>query len=937
MLVLGEEPLMEFAIPQALALLIPAGFAWWRWLHNNGGHGEWLRLAILVALVVAAVGPRLTHGRGGSDVVVVLDRSASLDDARAQQADLLRLIGDQRRGPDRLGVVTVARDAHVAQAPRAAGVPETSVLAIPDDGSDLAAGIRSAQALIVAGRSARILVVSDGEDTGLGLRAATAGCAQAHIPIDVLPVVRPGGADAAVVDVELPSDLRLGESFVGAVRLISDVVERRTWRVLRSDVVIASGTVDLRPLQPVTVTFADRPPVARLTDYAVELDTHDDRRPANNRALGALRVSGGERVLVVSGDGTPGNLARALMAAGMRVEMRAEGPLSLADLVGATALVLEQVPADRLGHAGLEAIAQWVEHLGGGLVLTGGRRGFGAGGYHRSAIERVSPVTMEIRDEQRKLSVAMAITLDRSGSMAAPAGPGKTKMDLADEGACAAIELLGPLDQVAVHAVDSTAHPIISLTRVGTQRASMLRAIRGIQSEGGGIYTYTALLAAGAELANATAGTKHLVLFADANDAEEPGDYVRLLQQYKDAGISVSVVAMGTPADSDSKFLEDVARRGGGRITYATDPADIPRLFAQETVLVSRTSWVDQALQPQSRSSLEMVVPGLTAAWPKIPGYNLTYARERAQVLAWCAGDPAAPAAAAWRIGAGRSVALPFNCDDPQASEVTGWPDYASFITGVVRWAAGGSSTDLPGSLAVTRTGRTAVVRLELDPRHSATVSVLPSLTLVDATGAEATHVTWERVDANAWESRVTLTDHAVLPAALVETTAADGSPQAVAISGAAMRLPMSPEVEPRYGHEPGAAVLAAVARESGGRVRADLTGMFENPPSPGSGTDLAVWFVVVALLLLVSEIAVRRWRVGWTMPRLPAWRPRGNALPRAALPATGKAARGQSQAQPIASAAPLTPAPLTTAPGKAAAGGGLHDALDELKRRKGR
>ena len=923
---------MEFAIPQALALLIPAGFAWWRWLRLESGHGQWLRLGLLVALVVAAAGPRLTHGRGGSDVVVVLDRSASLDDARAQQADLLRLIGDQRRGPDRLGVVTVAREAHVAQAPRATGVPETSVLTIPDDGSDLAAGIRSAQALVVPGRTARILVVSDGEDTGIGLRAATAGCAQAHIPIDVLPVTRAGGADAAVLDIELPSELRLGESFVGAVRLISDTAERRTWRVLRSDQLIASGTVDLRPLQPVTVTFADRPSAARLTDYTVELDAHDDRRPANNRAAGALRVSGGERVLVVSGDGKPGNLARALTAAGMRVELRAEGPLSLADLVGATALVLEQVPADRLGHAGLEAIAQWVEHLGGGLVLTGGRRGFGAGGYHRSAVERVSPVTMEIRDEQRKLSVAMVITMDRSGSMAAPAGPGKTKMDLADEGACAAIELLGPLDQVAVHAVDSTAHPIVSLTRVGTQRASMVRAIRGIKSEGGGIYTYTALLAAGAELATATAGTKHLVLFADANDAEEPGDYVRLMKQYQDAGISVSVVAMGTPADSDSKFLEDVARRGGGRITYASDPADIPRLFAQETVLVSRTAWVDQTLQPQRRTALDLVVPGLTAAWPTIPGYNLTYARERAQVLAWCAGDPAAPAAAAWRIGAGRSVALPFNCDDPQAPAITGWSDYASFMTGMVRWAAGGSAADVPGSMAVTRTGRTAVVRLELDPRQANTATVSPMLTLVDAAGAEATQVAWERVDTNAWEARVTLTDHAVLPAALVEAQAVDGTRQAVAISGAALRLPMSPEVEPRYGHEPGATVLAAVARESGGIVRADLAGMYENPPSPGSGTDLAVWLVLAALLLLMTEIAIRRWRVGWEMPRMPSWR-----LGKAVVSKTRSSKATLPKANPRTTIPLPNAAPSAANPVPPAASGGLHDALSELKRRKGR
>ncbi len=936
---------MEFALPHALWLVIPAGFAWWRWLRTesgapgiSAGSGQWLRIAVLLLLVIAGAGPRLTHGRGGSDVVVVLDRSASLDDARTQQPELLRLIGDQRRAGDRLGVVSVAASAYLSQIPRSTGLPETAVLTVPDDGSDLAAGLRTARSLIEAGRSARIVLISDGEDTGVGLRAAAAGCAQARIPVDVLPVVRPGGVDAAVLDIELPGELRLGESFVGAARLMSDVAERRTWRVLRGDVEIAHGTADLRPLQPLTITFADRPSLARLTDYAVELEVRDDRRPANNRAVSALRISGGERVLVVGGDGSPGNLSRALTAAGMRVQTRAEGPLELADLIGVTALVLEQVPADRLGHAGLEAVAQWVEHLGGGLVLTGGRRGFGAGGYHRSAVERVSPVTMEIRDEQRKLAVAMVITMDRSGSMGAPAGPGKTKMDLADEGACAALELLGPNDQIAVHAVDSTAHPIIALTRVGNQRSSMVRAVRGIRSEGGGIYTYTALLAAGAELAGATAGTKHLVLFADANDAEEPGDYIRLLKEYQTAGISVSVVAMGTPADSDAKFLEDVAKRGGGRITFATDPADIPRLFAQETVLVSRTAWIDQALTPEPQAALELIVPGLTRTWPMIAGYNLTYSRPRAQVLAWCAGDPAAPAAAAWRIGAGRSVALPFDCDDAKSPAMTSWPGYASFITGAVRWAAGGSGGDAPGAVSVTRSGRTAVVRLELDPKQAPTAVVAPHLALVDAGGADVRQVAFERVDDLAWEARVTLTDSAVLPAALVEVPTADGGRQALAISGPALRLPMNPEVEPRYGRVAGLEVLQGIARDSGGKVRADVVGIYDNPPSVGTGTDLALWLVLAAVVLLLSEIATRRWQLDLRLLR--GWWP--NFLsrpwtqtkgPRSA-PAVGPSAAQAGQARPTPKESSATPA-ATAAP--APSGATLHDALAELKRRKGR
>ncbi len=921
---------ITWILPWALLLMLPAVFAWWRWLRfAPGGPGTVSRLLALTLLVIAAAGPRWEHGRGGSDVVVVLDRSASMDDARSRQGDLLRLVGDQRAAHDRLAVVVVGAAVAVASAPTATGLPEPALLSVPDDGSDLAAGLRTARALIGSGRSGRILLVSDGEDTGVGLRAAAAACAVGRIPVDVLPEVRPGATDAAVLDLELPGELRHGESFTGAARLICDTAGQRAWRVLRGGVVVGEGRASLIPFQPVTVTFSDRPPQPRLTEYVIELDATDDRRPANNRAVGALRVSGGERVLVIGGDGTPGNIARALSAAGMRVQTRAEGPVTLADLSGASALVLEQVPADRLGHAGMEAIAQWVEHLGGGLVLTGGRRGFGVGGYHRSPVERVSPVTMEIRDEQRKLSVAMAITMDRSGSMAVGAGGGKTKMDLADEGACAAIELLGPLDQVAVLAVDSESHPIVGLTRLGTQRGSILRQVRGIHSAGGGIYIYEALLGAGKELATASAGTRHLVLFADANDSEEAGDYVRLLKEYASAGITVSVVAMGTPADSDAKLLEDIAKRGGGRITYATDPADIPRLFAQETVLVSRTAWVDQALKPERKAGLDLVLPGFRQEFPVIPGYNLTYVRERAQLLTWCAGDPAAPAAAAWRIGTGRAVAVPFDCDDPQAPGVTVWAGYAPFMSGLVRWVAGDAG-QVPGAMSVVRTGRTAVIRLELDPRSAAQATVATDLTLVDAAGADARHAAWQQVDTAAWEARVELADRAVVPAAAV-AIAGDVRP----VLGPAIRLPMSPEVEPRFGREPGSAILAAVAREAGGVVRTDLVGLFDNPPSPGTGMDLAWALAVAAVVVVVLEIALRRWQVGWGLPGL-AWlrrmrRPRAVA-PAAAVPAP-VVARGVL-AQP-----PTAPAPASVnVPGAPPAeAGGLHDALAELRRRRGK
>ena len=52
---------------------------------------------------------------------------------------------------------------------------------------------------------------------------------------------------------------------------------------------------------------------------------------------------------------------------------------------------------------------------------------------------------------------------------------------------------------------------------------------------------------------------------------------------------SVSVIGLGSPTDSDAKFLEDIASRGNGRIFFNADPSQLPALFAQETVAIARS------------------------------------------------------------------------------------------------------------------------------------------------------------------------------------------------------------------------------------------------------------------------------------------------------------------------------------------------------------
>ena len=321
-----------------------------------------------------------------------------------------------------------------------------------------------------------------------------------------------------------------------------------------------------------------------------------DRVPENNIGEGALRVQAPATTLLVNASGGPDNLSRALSAAKLRVTTTtpAAMPRDLAGLLAYRAVILEDVPAGQLGPQVLEGLGHYVADLGGGLLLTGGPASFGVGGYFKSALDPYLPVSMEIQNEHRKLSLAMAVVLDRSGSMAVPAGDGRTKMDLANLGTCAAIETLGPFDEVGVIAVDSAPHLIQPLTSA-SEKDRICEQVRGIQSMGGGIFTYTALVTAATMVQESKKGTRHIVLFADAADAEEPGDYVRLLDTITPLGITVSVIGLGSETDSDAAFLKDIALRGKGRIQFTATADDLPRLFAQEAITVARSSFITEA------------------------------------------------------------------------------------------------------------------------------------------------------------------------------------------------------------------------------------------------------------------------------------------------------------------------------------------------------
>ena len=852
--------MLQFQYPELFLLAIPFWLALWRWGRAPGVTG-WLRAGLVGVLLLACTGPEVNVGGRGLDVIVLADRSRSMPStAHDNIRELIQNLQRERGPGDRIGVVTFGARAEIEQILSGEAMLDAYMKEVLPDGSDLHDAILQALSLIDPNRPARILALTDGEANGPDPLSAARRAREQEVPIDFRRFERQRLGDVAVESLELPDEVSAGEPFQYQVRIIADqeapavVRVRRDGEVLSSEELVLTAGVN-------SLLRRDVLEAGGFYEYTVDVDVVNDPLLENNRASGVVRVDAGARVLVLNTDGVEGNLVRALRAGRMSVDVGLANahPLTQDALDPYRAVVLENVPADDLGRQKMERLAQFVEDLGGGLMLTGGERSFGTGGYFRSPLDEVLPVSMEMREEHRHTRVALAIALDRSGSMAAPVRGERTKMDLANLGTAECVRLLSPQDMVSIIAVDTAPHVVQSLTKVEDPESIAGRAL-SIRSEGGGIFVYQALAAAGQELMKAEGyRTRHIILFSDAADSEEPGEYRELLAEYAAAGITCSVIGLGSRSDADAALLEEIADLGRGNVMFTADAEELPRLFTQDTMSVARSSFVRKTRdQPEGIPGRLLPDARLMGdfgegVFPRADGYNLSYLKPAATAAVVSQDEYQAPWSAFWYRGVGRVSALTLEVDGPHSGQFGRWGEYEHFLITHVRWLLGGGG--LEGVFVeVDRSGQEAVVTVELDPERAPAGGARPTLVIVPP-GEEREaprHLDLAWTGPESLEARFRM-ERMGTYRTLVQT----GERQFA--RGPAVTLPYSPEYAPRFGQQSGNEILSALAGLTGGKERLDVLETLRDPPRAARNVPLLPWLVTAALILLLLEIAGRR------------------------------------------------------------------------------
>ena len=818
-----------------------------------------LHLFIGILIVLAMMRPELQVDSQRGRLLVVCDRSESMpNNSDARATEMIDILESSRPSGSELGVVAFGRRVAVEQSP-AQGKFGGFTAAIDPGGSQLAEAIQTSLSMVEPGASGRVLVLSDGQVEAPTLETVANEAAARSIAIDYRHLARSGVGDVAIERFELPQMAAARESYMLTAWVTSDRPREVDFTLKSGSRILAQGKQKLQPGRN-RLTFRDVAADAGVREYELAIDDPDDTIRENNRGRAVVSIHGPKPILHVTEGST--RLAKLLREGGLDVEsisgetLQTKG-VELGMLGRYSAVILENVAAERLGPVGMETLRDWTTKTGAGLWLTGGKNSYAVGGYYRSPLDPILPLNMELRKEHRKVSVAIAVVLDRSGSMTAPAGTGgKTKMDLANLGTAQVYDLMTPgMDEFSAIAVDSMPHVVVPLSTVDTTKGDRHKILK-IESTGGGIFVYEGLKAAVTELKKATAGVRHIILFADAADSEEPGDYQKLLGACRKAGITCSVIGLGTKRDCDAKLLEDVAKRGGGRIFFSDRPTDLPRLFAQDTFVVSRNTFVDDPTEISPTAGLTTLTGEAFNAMPSIGGLNLTCLRPEATIEIVAKDEFQSPVLASWRSGLGRVLCYTGELDGKYTGKIGSWPEMGKMITTLGRWVAGVDQPLPPEMLAVQQiVGETNRIRVYLDPdRRGEPFKKMPKVHVLQSRPNESPQA---ETYAMRWETPDILQVDVPLVSNNVMLATVDVGDVGRATLGPVC-LPYSPEYRPRPVGE-GQANLKMLAKKSGGIQRADLGSIWDDLPERPRYASLVPWLTLIAVLLILTEVFQRR------------------------------------------------------------------------------
>ena len=864
-----QRELWPLFVTVAVILLVAEALLYWR--RQSAGRlrlpsspgDRWalaLRSALVVVLCLTMLRPTLPRWVDRMNVVFLMDLSDSVSLASRERA--YRFVAEaakSMKSGDRNSVIAFGEQAVVDQALAARPGIDRPKAQVDGHGTNIFQAIQLALAMLPPGQANRIVMLTDGRQNAgnalAGAQAAKDVAADIYYVASPLTFTQEVVAEALV----LPHEVKFGEPFQAKVVVWSHKDTEGRLSLFRNSEFLGSQVVRLAAGKNV-FSYRQSLDTSGIHVYQAAMEVDGDTIEENNRAVGAVVVRGRPQVLLADRDrGHAQSLAGALRSQNIDVTVvEPTGiPTDLAGLQKYDGLVLSNVSSLKLTRQQMGYIRDYVRDYGGGLVMIGGEESFGLGGYYRTPVEEALPVTMEVKQKVEIPSLAVVLSIDRSGSMAMSTDEKVTKLDLAKEASHLVVDLLDERNEVGVMSWD-TEFIWDAPVRPAKDKAAIHHAIATIKA-GGGTDGYPALKESYQVLFERPALLKHVIFLSDGQMTR--GDFQGLLRRMSKDKITVSTVAIGK--DADVQLMVDVAKWGKGRFYYTEDSQTIPRIFTLETQLASKASLVEQPFKPQLTSPGHEAIQEID--WKSVPplgGYVASTLKSTADLVLMSHQED--PVLATWRYGLGRSVAFTSDAKAKWAVLWLRWREFNKFWSQLIRWTLRSGTRSDTVAIVDRRETTGEIVVDAVDPKGEFINFLDGQLGVVNPDKRQSV-VELEQVAPGRYRGAFPTRSEGVYLAGL--TTRREQQMLGSQIVGTV--VPYAQEYRELGANE---SFLREVSELTGGGPLSDPKEVFTlNRRRSRIPTDLWPWLVGLVTLALVPEIAMRR--VGPALARLAWWR----------------------------------------------------------------
>lgn len=839
----------RFTNPQWLFLL-PVALSWVIWLtwKSDVQISPWrrwtafiLRSVIVVALVLAVAGLQWMRPLDGLNVLFVLDRSESIPSAQQEAArDYVNKTFARKKSVDQAGVLVFGTEASIESSASPMVDLQKIHAVVGTERTDIAGAIRLGTAAFPETGQKRLVLLSDGNENIGDALSAVLAASPLGVSIDVVPLGVSRGHDVSVQKLSLPNQLKKGQTFEVKIFAQADKAQSATIRLYRSDQLLGDQKVELTAGKNL-FTFPQTLNEPGFYSYDVALEGKDDLVAQNNRATSFTNVRGDPRVLVVSSDTVAdANLIDALRSA--RLEVKAVDvtgfPGTLAEMQSYDAIFLSNIAAGDLGRDLMKLLQSAVRDFGVGLVCVGGDQTYAAGGYRDTPLEATLPLDSELSSKKVLPSGAMVVVMHgmefNNGNQ------------VARDTAIAALDALGPQDELGVILWDGNERWLFPLTKVGDKKEAG-RKIAGMNQ--GDLPSFQNVMNLGYEgLKKSTANLKHMVVFSDG----DPGaPSMELMQSMVKDKITVSTVLIAGHAGPDT--MVSIADQGRGRFYDVRSPSQLPQIFIKEAAVILKSAIFEEPFKPQLAAGSELLRGIGGQEYPVLQGYVATTAKARAEVpLVSEKGDPVL---AHWQYGLGRAVAFTSDAKAKWARDWLGWDKYRQLWSQIAQWSLRRlDNSDFTTDVSVEK-GEGHISVEALDPQGNYR-NFLNLQTIVVSPKGERQTVQLEQTGPGHYEAKFPTREVGAYMLNLMNIQ--NGKPSGSQVLGASINY--SPEFNAT---EPNLNLLRRLAESGGGKML--------DPSIPGDNPfqhdrqktfqprDLWEWLLKLAIVIFPLDVGVRR------------------------------------------------------------------------------